>query len=96
MSFSTAQDLIRLARLAASRRHGIGLDEICDEFGISHRTAQRMTDTLETAFMNVEAEDGDVVLCDGRVLFFELKSEKGRLSPTQEAFRDAVLSQGFG
>jgi hypothetical protein len=37
-----------------------------------------------------------MVLCDGRVLFLELKSPKGRLSPAQEAFRDAVLAQGFG
>lgn len=37
-----------------------------------------------------------MVLCDGRVLFLELKSVKGRLSPTQEAFRDAVTVQGHG
>lgn len=37
-----------------------------------------------------------IVLCDGRVLFLELKSLKGRLSPAQEAFLDAVLAQGFG
>jgi hypothetical protein len=37
-----------------------------------------------------------VVLCDGRVLFVELKSLNGRLSPAQEVFRDAVLAQGFG
>ena len=37
-----------------------------------------------------------IVLCDGRVLFLELKSRKGRLSPAQEAFRDAVLALGFG
>ena len=35
-----------------------------------------------------------VVLCDGRVLFLELKSPKGKLSPSQEAFREAVLAQG--
>ena len=35
-----------------------------------------------------------MVLCDGRGLFMELKSPKGRLSPSQEAFRDAVLAQG--
>ena len=35
-----------------------------------------------------------IVLCEGRVLFLELKSLKGRLSPDQEAFRDAVLAQG--
>ena len=37
-----------------------------------------------------------IVLCEGRVLFLELKSLKGRLSPNQEAFRDTVLAQGFG
>lgn len=37
-----------------------------------------------------------LVLVEGRVLFLELKSLKGRLSPAQEAFRDAVLTQGHG
>ena len=36
------------------------------------------------------------VLCAGRVLFLELKSLRGRLSPAQEAFREAVTVQGFG
>lgn len=36
-----------------------------------------------------------MVLCDGRVLFLELKAPKGRLSTTQAAFRDAVQAQGF-
>lgn len=50
MSFSKALDLIRLARLAAMRRGGISLEEICEEFGVAHRTAQRMTDALEISF----------------------------------------------
>jgi hypothetical protein len=37
-----------------------------------------------------------MVLSAGRVLFLELKSLKGRLSPAQEAFRDTVTEQGFG
>ena len=37
-----------------------------------------------------------IILCGGRVLFLELKSLKGRLSPAQEAFRDAVTAHGFG
>jgi len=37
-----------------------------------------------------------VVLCEGRMLFLELKSPTGRLSPAQEAFRDTVVAQGFG
>lgn len=59
MSFSKAQDLIRLAQMAAARRAGVSLEDICDEFGVSHRTAQRMTDALEETFGNVEAADGE-------------------------------------
>lgn len=59
MSFSKAQDLIRLAQLAAARRSGISLEEIALEFGVSHRTAQRMTDALEETFGNVLVEDGE-------------------------------------
>src|SRR5690606_22781424 len=59
MSFSKAQDLIRLAQIAAARRGGVSLEDICEEFGVSHRTAQRMTDALEETFGNVEAEDGE-------------------------------------
>ncbi|WP_337352941.1 HTH domain-containing protein [Phyllobacterium sp. CCNWLW109] len=58
MSFSKSQDLIRLAQLGATRRTGISLDEICEQFAVSHRTAQRMTDALKTLFTNVEAIDG--------------------------------------
>ena len=36
-----------------------------------------------------------MVLCAGRVLFLELKSLKGRLSPAQQTFRDTVTAQGF-
>jgi hypothetical protein len=37
-----------------------------------------------------------IVISGGRVLFLELKSLRGRLRPSQEDFRDAVLAQGFG
>ena len=37
-----------------------------------------------------------LVMSEGRMLFLEVKSVKGRLRPAQEAFRDAVLAQGFG
>ena len=51
--------MIRLAQMAAARRGGVSLEDICEEFGVSHRTAQRMTDALEETFGNVEAEDGE-------------------------------------
>lgn len=59
MSFSKAQDLIRLAQMAEARRGGISLEEIALEFQVSHRTAQRMTDALEETFGNVLIEDGE-------------------------------------
>ena len=47
--------------------------------------------------MGVHAGFADLmVICDGRILFLELKAPKGRLRPSQEAFRDAVQAQGFG
>jgi predicted DNA-binding transcriptional regulator YafY len=58
MSFAKAQTLVTLALLAASRRCGVSLADIVDEFGVSHRTAQRMTDALEATFHRVVAEDG--------------------------------------
>ena len=36
-----------------------------------------------------------IVLSGGRVLFLEVKSQTGRLSPAQADFRDAVRDQGF-
>ena len=90
MSFSKAQDLIRLARLAASRRSGISLDEICEEFGISHRTAQRMTDALEITFMNVEAEDGE----DRRRRWRVADPMLDRLQPRQETAIEALEIAG--
>lgn len=60
MSFAKAQDLLRLAQMAACRRGGVSLEDICTEFGVSHRTAQRMTEALDTAFANVTTtDDGD-------------------------------------
>lgn len=49
MSFAKAQDLLRLAMMATGRR-GVSLAEIEAEFGCVHRTAQRMTEALTTAF----------------------------------------------
>ncbi len=57
MSFAKAQDLLRLALMASARHGGVPLEEIAAEFAVSHRTAQRMTDALETLFQT-ESHDG--------------------------------------
>ncbi|MBA4234177.1 MAG: WYL domain-containing protein [Ralstonia sp.] len=58
MSFAKAQELLKLAMLA-TRGSGVSLEEIVEEFGCSHRTAQRMTDALQTAFPQTDTRDGE-------------------------------------
>jgi predicted DNA-binding transcriptional regulator YafY len=58
MSFAKGQELLKLAMMATSRS-GVSLEEIVEEWGCSHRTAQRMTDALQAAFPQTEAEDGE-------------------------------------
>lgn len=58
MSFAKAQELLKLAMMA-TRRSGVSLDEIMDEFGCVYRTAQRMTEALEAAFPQTEASEGE-------------------------------------
>lgn len=53
MSFLKAQELLRLAQLAASRHRGISLPEISEEFGVNMRTAQRMVRAMESTFPSV-------------------------------------------
>ncbi len=53
MSFAKGQELLRLAMLA-TRRRGVALADIVDEFACSMRTAQRMTDALQTTFPQTE------------------------------------------
>ncbi len=72
--------------MAATRRAGICLDEICEEFGVSHRTAQRMTDALEDIFTNVTFEDG----LDRRRRWRVADWVVHRLSPRQETAVEAL------
>lgn len=53
MSFQKAQELLRLAQMAASRHGGISLPEISEEFGVNMRTAQRMVRAMENTFPSV-------------------------------------------
>lgn len=86
MSFSKAQDLLRLARMAAARHSGISLEEICAEFGVSHRTAQRMTEALVDTFDSVTFEDGN----DRRRRWRIADHHLDRLEPRQETAIEAL------
>ncbi|MCA0906971.1 WYL domain-containing protein [Ruegeria marisrubri] len=50
MSFEKAKDLLRLADMAVARHRGVSLREIEEAFGVTRRTAQRMTQALHEAF----------------------------------------------
>ncbi|OYY66597.1 YafY family protein [Sphingomonas sp. 28-62-11] len=58
MSFAKGQELLKLAMMATGRT-GVSLEDIVEEWGCSHRTAQRMTDALQAAFPQTEADDGE-------------------------------------
>lgn len=53
MSFGKAEDLLKLAEMAAARHIGVSLADIAEEFGCTYRTAQRMTRALEQTFTGV-------------------------------------------
>lgn len=59
MSYSKASDLLRLADMATARFEGVSLQEIAEEFGCDHRTAQRMTRAFEAAFPHAEVKDDE-------------------------------------
>jgi predicted DNA-binding transcriptional regulator YafY len=58
MSYAKAQELLKLAMMA-TRRSGGSLEEIIEEFGCVHRSAQRMTVALEAAFAQTQSDDGE-------------------------------------
>src|SRR3546814_4020696 len=70
----------------SSRRLGISLEEISQEFGISHRTAQRMTSALEDNFANVVVREDD----DRRRRWRIESPVPDRLQPRQENTIEAL------
>jgi predicted DNA-binding transcriptional regulator YafY len=86
MSFAKAQDLLRLGKMAASRRGGVCLEDICTEFDVSHRTAQRMTEALEATFSNVSTLDRD----DRRRYWRLEDTQLNKLQPRQETTVEAL------
>lgn len=51
--FGKTHELLRLADMAAVSEVGVSLDEIKQTFGVTHRSAQRMTQALKQAFPSV-------------------------------------------
>jgi len=87
VSFAKAMDLLTLAQMAAAQRHGVSLADICEKFGVSHRTAQRMTHALEASFANVTSDDGPDLRRRWRIAGTQ---ELARLRPRQETALEAL------
>jgi predicted DNA-binding transcriptional regulator YafY len=56
--FGKTHELLRLADMAAVSEVGVSLDEIKQTFGVTHRSAQRMTQALKQAFPSVVVSGG--------------------------------------
>ncbi len=63
-------ELLHLAILLQGRRRGMSIGDICEEFAVGRRTAERMRDAVEAAFGALE----QVERGDGRQRYWRLES----------------------
>ncbi len=59
MRYQRVTDIVRLAIRLQGTLSGLTLDDICEEFGVSRRTAERMRDAVEAAFGPLQRVDRD-------------------------------------
>ena len=79
MSYLKADQLMQLATLMSSRHRGVTLENVKDEFAVSHRTAQRMMRAIEQQFPEVQTsndEEGHKRWRIGEIIFKDLITVK--------------------
>ena len=54
LRYSRMSDFLHLLCMMMAEPKGISLDEICDEFGVSRRTAERMKDAITNIFSQID------------------------------------------
>ena len=59
MRYGPAENLLRLARHLAATRMGLTLDEMASELGVGRRTVERLRDTLQAMFPELDYRDDD-------------------------------------
>ena len=59
MSYLKADQLMQLATLVSSKHRGVTLDDVREEFSVSHRTAQRMMRAIEQQFPEVQTSNDE-------------------------------------
>ena len=79
MSYLKADQLMQLATMMSSRHRGVTLDQVKEEFEVSHRTAQRMMRAIEQQFPEVQTsndEEGHKRWRIGEIIFKDLITVK--------------------
>jgi predicted DNA-binding transcriptional regulator YafY len=59
MRYAPAERLLRLARHLAATRTGLTLDEMATEISVGRRTAERLRDSLNAMFPQMESDDDE-------------------------------------
>jgi predicted DNA-binding transcriptional regulator YafY len=54
LRYSRMTDLLQLLYMMMAEPLGVSLDDICDEFSVSRRTAERMRDAITSMFSQVD------------------------------------------
>lgn len=57
--YSRISDILNLLFMMMAEPNGISLDDICDEFSVSRRTAERMRDSLTNIFSQIDVVNDD-------------------------------------
>lgn len=57
--YSRISDILQLLYMMMAEPNGISLDDICDEFSVSRRTAERMRDSLTNIFSQIGVINDD-------------------------------------
>jgi predicted DNA-binding transcriptional regulator YafY len=59
MRYAPSERLFRLARLLAGTRIGLTLDEMAEQLGVGRRTVERLRDSLEAMFPEMDHQDDE-------------------------------------
>jgi predicted DNA-binding transcriptional regulator YafY len=59
MRYAPSERLFRLARLLAGTRLGLTLDEMAEQLNVGRRTAERLRDSLEAMFPEMDRQDDE-------------------------------------
>ena len=60
MAYEKTEQLLELATMMQANREGVSLNNICEKFGVSRRTAERMRDMIKIRFPQTKETIDDI------------------------------------